>query len=161
MHSVWFRSTFLGVSKFSKIKEGVSNFWGEPILQNGWIIWSPLLYFNLKVSRTQILRHSLNFNAFCMIQEYFSPSFEICTKLKRGSHTYNKSYCCIRDDLFRTQVLHNSLDNIFYMIKSSYLLFSSFLKLLQIQERTQSPGMRGETNSTEQLNCFFGTLCVF
>ena len=30
------------------------------------------------------------------------------------------SYCYIRDDLFRTQILHKSLDNIFYMIQSSY-----------------------------------------
>ena len=42
MHSVWFRSTFLKVFKFLQIKEG------EPILQNVWIISSPLLYFNFK-----------------------------------------------------------------------------------------------------------------
>ena len=113
----------------------------EPILQNVWIIWSPLLYFNfknfldphsspfirfqcilydsgvllsafpnfyklkrgdlisagnqfcrmselfglpfcisiLKVLWTQILRRSLHFNVFCMIQEYFSQGFQICT----------------------------------------------------------------------------------
>ena len=141
MHSAWFRSTFLRVLKFLQIKEGGPNFWGEPILQNVWIIWSPLLYFNfksfldpisssfitfqcilhdsgllfeeswylyklkrgdlisggkqfcrmselfgppfcisiLKVLWTQILRHSLDFNAFCMIQEYFSQSVEIST----------------------------------------------------------------------------------
>ena len=33
----------------------------------------------LKASRTQILRHSLDFNAFCMIQENFSYTFEIST----------------------------------------------------------------------------------
>ena len=33
----------------------------------------------LKVLSTQFLRHSLDFNAFCLIQEYFSQSFEICT----------------------------------------------------------------------------------
>ena len=33
----------------------------------------------LKVFRTQIFRHSLDFNAFCMIQEYFSQSLEIST----------------------------------------------------------------------------------
>ena len=27
---------------------GGPNFWGEPILQRVWIIWSPLLYFNFK-----------------------------------------------------------------------------------------------------------------
>ena len=141
MHSAWFRSTFLRVLKFLQIKEGGPNFWGEPILQNVWIIWSPFLYFNfksfldaislsfirfqcilhdsgvifaecwniyklkredlisggnqfcrkselfgppfcisiLKVLCTQILRHWLDFNAFCMIQERFSQSLGIST----------------------------------------------------------------------------------
>ena len=34
--------------KFLQIKEGGPNFWGEPILQKVWIIWSSLLYFNFK-----------------------------------------------------------------------------------------------------------------
>ena len=141
MHFVWFRSTSLKVFKFVQIKEGGPNFWGEAILQNVSIIWSPLLYFNLKssvdanssslirfqsilhewkkpfseswnfyklkrtdlisggkqfsrmselfgppfcisilkVSQTQILRNLLAFNAFCMIQEYFSQGFQIST----------------------------------------------------------------------------------
>ena len=33
----------------------------------------------LKYLWTQIHRHSLDFNAFCMIQEYFSQSLEIST----------------------------------------------------------------------------------
>ena len=141
IHFVWFRSTSVRVFKFVSIKEGGSNFWEEPILQNVWIIWSHLLYFNfksfpdpssswfirfqsvlydsgvllsgfsnfyklkrgdlisvgnqffrmselfgppscisiLKVFQTQILHHSLHFNVFCMIQEYFSKSPEIST----------------------------------------------------------------------------------
>ena len=43
-----FNTTFLRVLKFLQIKEGGPNFWGEPILQKVWIIWSSLLYFNLK-----------------------------------------------------------------------------------------------------------------
>ena len=39
---------FSGFSNFLKIKEGGFNFWGEAILQNVWIIWSPLLYFSFK-----------------------------------------------------------------------------------------------------------------
>ena len=133
------RKTFLRVLKFLQIKEGGPNFWGEPILQNVWIIWSPLLYFNFKsfmdpnswsfirfqcilhdsgvlfsecwsfcklkwadliyvgnqfcrnaelftppfcisifkVLLPQFHSHSLDFNAFCMIQEYFSQSVEV------------------------------------------------------------------------------------
>ena len=141
MHSAWFRTTFLRILKFLQIKEGGPNFWGEPILQKVWIIWSPLLYFNfksfvdpnsllfirfqciphdsgvlfsessnfyklkkvdlisggnqfyreselfaslfyiwiLKVLETQIPRHLLDLNAFCMIKEFFSQSLEIST----------------------------------------------------------------------------------
>ena len=33
---------------FFKLKRGDLISWGEPILHVGWIIWSPLLYFNIK-----------------------------------------------------------------------------------------------------------------
>ena len=33
---------------FLKLKRRDIISWGEPILQNGWIIWSPLLYFNFR-----------------------------------------------------------------------------------------------------------------
>ena len=141
MHSALFTSTFRRVLKCLQIKEGGPYFWGEPILQKVWIIWSPLLYFNFKsfmdpnwllfirfqcilhdsgvlfseswnvyklkrgdlisggnqfwrkselfgppfsisiliVWWTQFLPHSLDFNAFCMIQEYFSQSLEMFT----------------------------------------------------------------------------------
>ena len=141
MHFVWFRSLFLRVFKFLQIKGEGLNFWGKPILQNVWIIWSSLLELNfksfmdpnfssfirfqcifydsgvlfsepwnfdklkrenlisggnlfcrmsqlfgcplciwiLKVLLTQIFRHSLDFNALCIIQEYFSQSLEIST----------------------------------------------------------------------------------
>ena len=39
---------FCRVLKFLETKERRCNFWGEPILQKVWIIWSPLLYFNFK-----------------------------------------------------------------------------------------------------------------
>ena len=79
MRSAWFTSMFLRVFKFLQIKEGGPNFLGEPILQKIWIIWFALLYFNLKILWTQFIRHSLDFKAFCRIQEHFSESFEIST----------------------------------------------------------------------------------
>ena len=48
MNFVWFRRAILRVLKFLKIKEGGIISWGEPVLQSGWIILSPLLYFNFK-----------------------------------------------------------------------------------------------------------------
>ena len=132
---------------FCKLNRGELFSWGQPILQNGWNIWSPFLYLNfksfkdpnsasliifqctlhysgvpfsgfwnfyklrrgdlisvgkqfcrtaelfgppfyvsiLKVSRSQILQHSKDFNAFCMIQEYFSQSFQISKNLRWGT----------------------------------------------------------------------------
>ena len=54
MHFAGFRSTSLRVSKFLQIKDPFFNFWGEPIFQNVWIVWSPLLYLNLKQGRPYI-----------------------------------------------------------------------------------------------------------
>ena len=122
MHSAWFRSNFLRVLKFLQIKEGGRNFWGEPILQNVWIIWSPFLYFNLKSSmdpnsssfiRFQSILHesgrlfseSWNFyklkrvdlisggNQFCRMSELFGPPF--CISILR---------------VLWTQILRHSLD---------------------------------------------------
>ena len=46
MGSNWFTSAFLNFLNFPKLKMWNLISWGEPILQNSWIIWSPLLYFN-------------------------------------------------------------------------------------------------------------------
>ena len=84
MHSVWFRSTFLRASKFLQIQEGGPNFWGEPILQKVWIIWSPLLYFNFK---SFLDPNSPSFIRFQSILhesgKLFSESWNF-SKLKRG-----------------------------------------------------------------------------
>ena len=142
MHCAWFRSTFHRVLKFLQIKEGGPNFWGKPILQKVWIIWSTLLYFSFKsfadsnfssfirfqcivhdarllfseswnfykLKRgepilqkvwiicsppsvvqfwkfflTQILLHSLDFDAFCVIKKHFSQSLEISSITRRGT----------------------------------------------------------------------------
>ena len=49
MRSIWFRRTFVRLLEFLQVKEGWLNFLAKPILQKVWIIWSPLLYFNLKI----------------------------------------------------------------------------------------------------------------
>ena len=71
-------------SNFLKLKRGDLIYWGEPILQNGWIIWSPLLYFNFKnlmdpnsswLSRFQYILHDS-----AVLFSFFSNFL----KLKRG-----------------------------------------------------------------------------
>ena len=74
-----------------------SDFWNFQILKRGWpsslvgtnspeqlnYLVPPFSISILKVLRTPILPHSLGFNAFCMIQEYFSQNFEI-PQIKEG-----------------------------------------------------------------------------
>ena len=64
MYSAWFRSIFLRVLKFLEIKVGGPDLWGERILQNVWIIWSPLLYFNLKSSTDPPPSSFIRFHSF-------------------------------------------------------------------------------------------------
>ena len=55
-------------------------FWNFNKLRRGdRTISSPLLYSNLKILRIPIFHHSLDFNVFFMMQEYFSKSFENST----------------------------------------------------------------------------------
>ena len=72
MHSTWLRSTFLRVLKFLKIKKKGPNFLGNQFCRKPELFGRPFFVSILKVSWTQIHGHSLDFNAFCTIQEYFS-----------------------------------------------------------------------------------------
>ena len=122
MDFVWFSSTSLRVFEFVQIKEWGPNFWREPIVQNLWIIWSPLLYFNLKSS---IDSNSSSFITFQSILHepgrLFSESWNFC-KLKRGDLISGGNQFCRMSELFGppfcisilkvlwTQILRHSLD---------------------------------------------------
>ena len=122
MRCSWFKSTFLRVFKFLQIKEGGSNFWGEPILQNIWIICSPLLYFDFK---SFLDPNSSSFIRFqCILHDsgvLFSESWNFY-KLKRGDLISGGNQFCRMSELFGppfcisilrvlwTQILRHSLD---------------------------------------------------
>ena len=76
LYSAWIRSTFLRVLKFLQIKEWGLNFWGEPILQKVWIIWSSLLYFSFKSFKNP---NSSSFIRFQCILLDSGVTFEIWT----------------------------------------------------------------------------------
>ena len=123
MSSLWFRSTFLRVLKFLKIKEGGLNLWGEPILQKVWIIWSPLLYFNFKSLMDS------NFFSFIRFQCILYDSVVLLSessnfyKLKRGDLISGGNQFCRKSELFGppicisilkvlwTQIFCHSLDS--------------------------------------------------
>ena len=133
MHSAWFRSTFLRLSKYLQLKEGGPNFWGEPILQKVWIIWSPLLYFNFK---SFLDPNSLSFIRFqCILHDsgvLFSMSWNFC-KLRRDDLVSGRNQFCRKSELFGspfcisilkvlwTQIFSHSLDlNAFCMIQEYF-----------------------------------------
>ena len=133
MHSSWLRSTFVRVLKFLQIKEGGPNFWGEPILQKVWIIWSPLLYFNFKNLMAIISSSFIRFQ--CILHDsglLFSESWNFF-KLKRGDLVSGGNQFCRKSELFgplfcisilkvlRTQILCHWLDfNAFSMIQECF-----------------------------------------
>ena len=64
---------------FYKLKRGDLISGGNQFCRMSELFGPPFCISILKVLWTQIHRHSLDFNAFCMIQEYFSQSLEMST----------------------------------------------------------------------------------
>ena len=59
---------------FYKLKKGNLISWGNQFCRKSALFGRPFCISILKVLQTKILRHLLDFNAFCMIQAYFSQS---------------------------------------------------------------------------------------
>ena len=70
---------------FYKLKREEINSGGNQFCRKSELFGPPFCISILKVLWTQIHRHSLDFNAFCMIQEYFSQSLEIFTNKRAGT----------------------------------------------------------------------------
>ena len=70
---------------FYKLKRGDLISRGNQFYRKSELFGSPFCISILKVLWTQILCHSLDFNAFCMIQQYFSHSLEISTNERGGT----------------------------------------------------------------------------
>ena len=64
---------------FCKLKRGDLIYRENQFFRKAELLGLPFCISILKVLSTQILRHSLAFNAFCMIQEYVCHSLEIST----------------------------------------------------------------------------------
>ena len=92
MHSIWFRSTSPRVLKFPQLKQR------EPILKNDWIICSPFCIWILKVSQTEVLRQSLDFNASCRFRSTFLRLLKF-PQIKEGGANYCENQFCRTDEL--------------------------------------------------------------
>ena len=100
LHFVWFRSTSLKVFKFVQIKEAGCNFCREPLSQNVWTIWSPLLYFNLKSSIDPNSSSFIRFQSILLESgRLFSESWNFY-KLNKGELIYRGNQFCSMSQLF-------------------------------------------------------------
>ena len=84
MSSSSFTSIFLRVLKFIQIKNGGSNFWGVNLFCRTTELFGP--YFCiliLKVLKTQVLLHSLEFNASVWFRSTFLRGFKF-PKIEKG-----------------------------------------------------------------------------
>ena len=75
----WFRRTFLRGLKFLQIKERDLISGGNQLRRKSELFGLLFCISMLKVLNTKFLCHSLDFNAFYMIQEYFSEGLQVCT----------------------------------------------------------------------------------
>ena len=89
-----------GFSNLYKLKEGGSNFWGEPILQNVWIIWSPLLYFNFKSFLDPNSSPFISFQCILYDSGVLLSGFSNFYKLKRGDLISGGNQFCRMSELF-------------------------------------------------------------
>ena len=69
---------------FYKLKRGHLISWGETILQNGWTIRSPLLYFNFKSFKDPNSSSFIRFQCILHDSGVPFPGFSNFKKLKRG-----------------------------------------------------------------------------
>ena len=101
---------------FYKIKRGDIISWGQLILQSDLIIWSPLLYFNFKVWRSQILGHSLDFNVYVWFRSTFLRGFKLL-KIKdcvRYLSLSLKDKCF--SSLFRTKYIEKKFNLLLFFL---------------------------------------------
>ena len=127
MDSAWIRKAFPRVAKFLKINEGWRNFWGELILQNVWIIWSPLLYLNFK---SFLDPNSSPFISFqCIFKDWGVPLswFSNFYKFKREDLISGGNQFCRMFELFGPPLLYFNLKSSMDLKSSSFITFQSIL----------------------------------
>ena len=140
MRSARFNSTSIDFQNFNKLKMGDLISWGGgPILQNGWIIRSPLLYFNFTSLKGPTPPSFIRFQCIVLDSAALFTTFEKFFKLNRGdlisggnqfcrsTELFGSPYCILIWKIWRTQDLLHSLDfNALYLTQQH---FSQILKI--------------------------------
>ena len=148
MHCTWFSSTILKFWKCPQIKEGGLNFLGgnNSGVQNGWIIWSPLLYFiftslkepsyffihSISMHCTWFSRNFHRFSKFPQIKEG-GTDFLGGNQFYRTAELFGPLFCISSSKLWRTQNLYLSSDfNLSCVVEQC---FSRFFKIWKDSRR--------------------------
>ena len=127
MHFAWFRSNFLRVLKYLQLKDGGPNFWGEPILQKVWIIWSPLLYFNFKSFLDPNSSPFISFQCILYDSGVLLSGFSNFYKLKRGDLISGGNQFCRKSELFGLPLLYLNCKSFIDPNLSSFIRFQCIL----------------------------------
>ena len=75
---------FSGFPNFFKLKRGDLNSWGEPILQNSWIICSPVLYFNFRNLKDSNFLPFIRFQSILHDSAVLFTAYSNFLKVKKG-----------------------------------------------------------------------------
>ena len=151
MHSAWFRSIFPRVLKFLQIKEG-----GDLISESNQfsrkseLFGHPFCISILKGLWSQIFCHSLDLDAFHLIQEYFSQSPEISANETGGPNFWGEpilqKVCIIWSPLlyfnFKSFMEPNSWSLIRFqcIVHDSWVLFSESWNFYKLKRGDQISG---------------------
>ena len=130
MHSAWFRSTFLWVSNFCKLKRGDLISGGNQFCRKSELFGPPLLYFSFKSFLDPNSSLFISFQWILYDSGVLLAEFSNFYKLKRGDLISGGNQFCRKSKLFGppfcisilkvlwTQIFCHSLDfNEFYMIQ--------------------------------------------
>ena len=123
--------------KFREMKDGGPNFRVETNWQNVSIIWSPLLYFNLKSSIDLYNSSFIRFHSFLHESWVFLSESWNFWKVKKGDRISGGNQFCRMSELFGppfcvpilkallTQILRHSLDSSYFCMNMEYFSKSS------------------------------------
>ena len=126
-----------------KFKTGHLNSWREPILEKGWIIWSPFLYFNFKNFKDPSSCSFITFQCILHDPVVLFSAFQSFSSLRgaikflegdqscRTAQLLPPPFYILAVRIWRAQILHLSLDfqSVWHDTAIFLSVFQIFLKL--------------------------------
>ena len=127
MCSAGLRRSFDGLLKYLQTKEGGPNFWGEPISQKVWIIWSLVLYFNFKSFLDPNCSSFIRFQRILHDSEVLFSESSNSYKLKRGGSNFWGEPILQKVWIILSPLLYFNYKSFMDPIFSSFIIFQCIL----------------------------------